>query len=63
MLSYLLCQFVIKIKITTTTKYFWKKLYMHYLKNKFLKETKMLHYDRINVSGENDINKSSASKE
>ena len=51
----LLSQFLMKIKITTTIIY-------SYLKNTFLYRISMIYY-RMDVSEENDVNKTSKSKE
>ena len=63
MLYCLLSRFGIKIKITTTIIYSWKKRHMNYLKNKFLYKTKMLYYDRIDFCEGIVVNKTSASEE
>ena len=55
MLSYSLSQFIIKTKITTTKIYFQK--------NVNINNMDILYYDRIEISEEIDINKTSAMKE
>ena len=52
MLSYSLSQFIIKTKITTTKIYFQK--------NVNINNMDILYYDRIEISEEIDINKTSA---
>ena len=67
MLLYSLSQFLLKIKISTTTKYFHKKVHTFYIKititNKFFYKLQMLYYDRIDVSKVICIKKTIASKE
>ena len=62
MLWYLLRQFLIKIKITTTAIYSWKKLLMNYIKNTFLYKIQMIYYDRTDISGGIDVSKTSESR-